>query len=204
MGESAPMAKYRALVNPATGETYQLLETARETAGRHLRLRWTIAPGGRQPAHYHPGQDESYLLEKGETEFRIGRRKVTARPGERVSIPKGVRHKLRNRGSIPAEGIVELTPALDAKGFFEATSGLAREGRTIAGGVPRNPLQIAVFTLGFSEEFRVPFPPFVLQRIALAPLAALARRLGYRKTYERYQANLEQPTTGEIATETEV
>jgi quercetin dioxygenase-like cupin family protein len=184
--------KYRQLANPATGETYQLLETAAETAGRRLRLRWAIAPGGRQPTHYHPGQDEGYLLQSGEIEFRIGRGKMIAQPGDRVPIRRGVRHKLRNRSSSQAEGIVELSPALEARDFFEAASGLAREGRTTAGGVPRNLLQMAIFTLGFKDEFRVPFPPFIIQRIALLPLAALGRRLGYRRTYERFRTDLEE------------
>jgi hypothetical protein len=43
------------------------------------------------------------------------------------------------------------------------------------GGIPR-PLDLALFTQEFEDEVQGAFPPRWVQRIALAPLAWLARR----------------------------
>jgi hypothetical protein len=49
-------------------------------------------------------------------------------------------------------------------------------------GIPR-PLDLALFTREFEHEVQKAFVPFWLQRLALAPLAWLARRRGYHARY---------------------
>jgi quercetin dioxygenase-like cupin family protein len=186
----APVA-YRRLDNPSLSESYQFLETGRETNGEWSKVRWTALPGCRQPAHRHPNQEDAYLIEEGELEFRIAGKKRVVRAGDSLVIPPGVPHSVRNRTGRAAVALVQKTPALDAKPFYESVSGLAREGRTICRGIPRNPLQMAVFAEDFKDDFRLAFPPFAIQRLVNVPLAALGRRLGYRRTYDRYAAETE-------------
>jgi hypothetical protein len=52
---------------------------------------------------------------------------------------------------------------------------LAEQGRTMIGGIPK-PLDLALFSREFQDEVQAAFPPRWLQRLALAPLAALAGR----------------------------
>ena len=59
--------------------------------------------------------------------------------------------------------------------LFETAIGLAAEGRTMLGGIPR-PLDLALFLREFEDEVRVAFVPRWVQRCALAPVAWLARR----------------------------
>ena len=61
--------------------------------------------------------------------------------------------------------------------LFETAVGLAEQGRTMLGGIPR-PLDLALFTQEFADEVQGAVLPRWLQRIVLAPLAWLARRRG--------------------------
>ena len=68
-----------------------------------------------------------------------------------------------------------VRPALKMEKLFETAVGLAQQGRTMLGGIPK-PLDLALFVEEFEDEVQAAFPPRSLQRIALAPLAWLARR----------------------------
>jgi hypothetical protein len=57
----------------------------------------------------------------------------------------------------------------------ETAVGLAQQGRTMLGGIPR-PLDLALFVTEFENEVQAAFPPRWIQRIALAPLAWFLRR----------------------------
>lgn len=162
--------------NPATGETYRFVELGPGA----LRIEWRLRPGGRVPLHSHPRQVESFAISAGEVEFEIDGERLVAGAGRTVSIPAGARHAFRNAADAPAEAIVELTPPLNSARFFETFAALARDGRTLSSGAPRNPLQLAVTAHWFRDEFRAARPPFALQRPLLAVGAPLGRRLGYR------------------------
>jgi AcrR family transcriptional regulator len=66
--------------------------------------------------------------------------------------------------------------------LFETAVALAEEGRTMRKGIPK-PLDLALFTREFEQEVQAAFPPLWLQRLALAPLARLAKRHGYATRY---------------------
>jgi hypothetical protein len=59
--------------------------------------------------------------------------------------------------------------------LFETAVALAEQGRTMGGGIPK-PLDLALFAREFEDEVQAAFPPRWLQRLTLAPLAALAGR----------------------------
>ncbi len=77
-----------------------------------------------------------------------------------------------------------MRPALKMEQLFETAVGLAEQGRTMLGGIPR-PLDLALFTEEFEDEVQGAFPPRWLQRIVLAPLAWLARRRGQPRSAPR-------------------
>jgi hypothetical protein len=45
------------------------------------------------------------------------------------------------------------------------------------------PLDLALFVNEYRHEVRGPFPPAWMQRVAIAPLAWIARRRGYAARY---------------------
>lgn len=152
---------------------------------------WWLKPGGSSPFHVHPRQVERVTGVDGELviSFRdkyLGKRELVVSPGYSVSVPAGVVHDFRNVGDEPAHMIVDFIPGLDSKRFFESVAGLALDGKVDAAGRPRNVLLLAVFVWGYREVFMVARPPRWLQRLGLAPLAALGRALGYDAHREHY------------------
>ena len=109
--------------------------------------------------------------------FRMGHKRVVAGPGEVVVVPPGQKHDFANAGNEDALVRVEVQPALRMEELFETAVGLAQEGRTMMGGIPR-PLDLALFVEEFGDEVQAAFPPRWLQRLALAPLRWVARRRG--------------------------
>jgi quercetin dioxygenase-like cupin family protein len=169
------------LENPASGERITFRRTAAETNGELLAIDLELpayrrVPGGQ---HIHPLQEERFEVVEGTMRFRMGRERIVAGPGEVVVVPPGQKHDFANVGDDEALVRVEVRPALKMEHLFETAVGLAQEGRTMLGGIPR-PLDLALFTEAFEDEVQGAFPPRWLQRIVLAPLAWLARRRGRR------------------------
>jgi mannose-6-phosphate isomerase-like protein (cupin superfamily) len=165
------------LRNPASGERITFRRTAAETNGELLAIELELPAGRRVPGgqHIHPKQEERFEVVKGTMRFNLGRRRVVAGPGEVVVVPAGQKHDFANVGEDEALVRVEVRPALRMEQLFETAVGLAEQGRTMLGGIPR-PLDLAVFTERFEDEVQGAFPPRWVQRLALAPLARLARR----------------------------
>jgi quercetin dioxygenase-like cupin family protein len=165
------------LENPASGERITIRQTAAQTGGELLALDLELPAGRRVPGplHVHPLQEERFEVVAGTMRFTMGREKIVAGPGEVVTVPAGVKHDFANVGDDDAFVRVEVRPALKMEQLFETAVGLAQEGRTMLGGIPK-PLDLALFTEEFEDEVQGAFPPRWLQRLVLAPLAWLARR----------------------------
>jgi quercetin dioxygenase-like cupin family protein len=147
--------------------------------GEVLRAEVWTAPGGDVPAHYHPAQTESFEVVSGEVQFRIGRKRRQAGPGDRVVAAPGVVHAFKNTGKVDALVRVEARPALRLQAFLEEAAALARAGRYTQRGVPRGlraAAELAELMERYSDVTVMAFPPRRLQRLMLAPLARVARR----------------------------
>ena len=167
------------LENPASGERITIRQTAADTDGELLAIDLELPAGRRVPGgqHIHPKQEERFEVVEGTMRFRMGRKRVVAGPGEVVVVPPGQKHDFANAGDEDALVRVEVRPALKMEQLFETAVGLAEQGRTMMGGIPR-PLDLALFVEEFEDEVQAAFPPRWVQRLALAPLAWLARRRG--------------------------
>ena len=141
--------------------------------------------------HFHPEQQEVFEVLEGTMAFRLGRRRIVAEAGTAIVVPPGTPHNFANAGTGAALVRVEIRPALDMEQLFETAVGLADEGRTMLGGIP-GPLDLPLFLERFEHEVQAAFPPRWLQRIALAPLAWLARRLGRGERYATKPAPVEE------------
>jgi quercetin dioxygenase-like cupin family protein len=168
--------------DPGRRQRYTFLERAPD--GSFMRTRLQIEPGGDVPAHVHPSQEERFEVVSGEVRFTVGRERSTGRAGDVFVVPAGTAHAFVNDGPGAAEMIAEHRPALEMRELLEAMAALARAGGVSGKHVPRGPralLQLAVTVEGFSDSVRAASPPWPLQHAVLGPLAALGRRLGYRR-----------------------
>jgi quercetin dioxygenase-like cupin family protein len=166
------------LENPVTGERFTFTHTAASTDGELLAFDFALRPGGSVPIpHVHPIQTERFEVVDGLMRFRVGLRKRIARPGDVVEVPPGVAHSFANAGPDEARLRVEVRPALAMEDMFAEVIEMAQAGRMTRRGLPRSPLELAVLARKYDQEAHAPLLGFRLQRVLLAPLVFLARRL---------------------------
>ena len=170
------MTNFRPFFNSATGEWIEFTAVAEDSDGQLVRFSWRSIPGGVITEHVHPRQEERFIITSGEARFTLDGEELTARAGQTIVVPAGVRHSEGNPGSAEIQAIVELRPALRSKEFHEAVAGLAADGRTTPRGAPRSPLQLGATFWHFRHESRVTSPPVGLQNIMLPPLRQRGRR----------------------------
>ena len=150
--------------------------------GEVLGMELWADPGADTPEHYHPPLEERFEVLEGEFTFTVEGAEQTARPGDRLVVPPGTRHKFANPGSEVARFRCEIEPALKMKMFFEESAALARAGkyRLLSGrALPTGPgavLEMADFTERFADVNVLSSPPRLVQRIVLSPAARLQQR----------------------------
>jgi quercetin dioxygenase-like cupin family protein/uncharacterized protein YndB with AHSA1/START domain len=172
------------LENPVTGQRIVFEATAQETGGELLRLRASGEPKGFfAQEHLHPRQSERHEVISGQLGLRVAGRERLLGPGDVVDVPAGTPHRLINRG--PVEARFEVRPALRQEVLAETLTGLARDGKVSRRGLP-SLLQLAVIAREFENEGYATRPPLAVQRALFGPLAAIARRRGYRAWYPSY------------------
>ena len=168
--------------NPVTGERLVFRKTSLETGGEAVVVETFVQPHGAvAAAHVHPSQEERFEVLRGTLGFKIDGKKITAGPGQRLTVPAGTPHKFWNAGDDEAHFVCEVRPALQFESLIETMFTLAAEGKTNRNGMP-NPLRLAVIAKAHFDTVRLPFPPVWMQRAGLALAAPLGKALGYRET----------------------
>ena len=135
-------------------------------------------PGGDVPAHSHPAQEERFEVLEGHVRFVVDGKRVEGDPGTRVVAPAGAKHAFRNPGKTQARLRVQVEPALRLQGFLEEAAALARAGAYTRRGLPTRPaavVELADLMSRYEDVTVLAFPPRVVQRFLLAPLARLRR-----------------------------
>jgi quercetin dioxygenase-like cupin family protein len=169
--------------NPVTGERLVFRKTSLETGGEAVVVETFVQPHGAvAAAHVHPSQEERFEVLRGTLGFKIGGTKITAGPGQRLTVPAGTPHKFWNAGDDEAHFVCEVRPALQFESLIETMFGLATDGKTNKKGMP-NPLRLAVIANAHFDTVQLPFPPALIQKLGLAMGAPLGRMLGYQPTY---------------------
>ena len=175
------------LENPQSGERFIFRKTAADTNGEYLEFDLELRADGKVPGkHVHPKQTERFEVLEGTMKFKLGRKTIVAKAGDVVEVPAGTAHKFQNGGMSTARVRVQVTPALKMEELFETVCGLAADGRTLKNGMPK-PLDLALFVNQYRDEVQAAFPPAVIQRASLAPLAAIAKARGHHERYDCYR-----------------
>jgi mannose-6-phosphate isomerase-like protein (cupin superfamily) len=104
------------------GMKFTVLQTSIDTKGKSLDLRWELLPGCNMKdplVHTHPNAIETYEILEGEMEFFVNDKWVSAKKGDKLIVPNGIKHAFRN----PSQGIVTVfnthQPALKMENYFE-------------------------------------------------------------------------------------
>lgn len=104
------------------GDTYTILVSGAETAGRYCLIDMHVPAGGGPPPHRHDFE-EMFTLLQGELEFTFRGETSTIRAGSTVNIPANAPHAFKNVSNTAVRMLCMATPAgLDE--FFLAVGDL--------------------------------------------------------------------------------
>ena len=92
------------------GDTYTILVTGKDTAGRYCLIDMHVPPGGGPPPHRHDFE-ESFTVLEGEIEATFRGLKQTIRTGQVINIPANAPHQFRNESGQAARLLCYCSPA---------------------------------------------------------------------------------------------
>jgi quercetin dioxygenase-like cupin family protein len=92
------------------GDTYTILLSGAQTAGRYALIDMLIPPGGGPPPHRHDLEEMFHVLE-GTLEVTLRGATTTASAGETVNVPANAPHNFTNASSEPARVLCLVAPA---------------------------------------------------------------------------------------------
>lgn len=170
--------------NPATGERIVFRKTSAETGGAAVVVETFLRPyAAGTRAHLHPAQEERFEVLDGSIGFQLGRRRLVAGPGHRLTVRAGTPHRLWNAGDEEARFLSEIRPALQFEQLVTSLFALAADAMSTRNGTP-SILRRAVVMRAHFDTARLPSPSPPIQRLGLALAAPLGRLLGYEPVYE--------------------
>jgi quercetin dioxygenase-like cupin family protein len=100
------------------GDTYTILLTGKETAGRFCLIDMHVPPGGGPPPHRHDFEETFSVLE-GEIEATFRGTRVVVQAGETINIPSNAPHQFRNASTKAARLMCICSPAGQEEFFME-------------------------------------------------------------------------------------
>jgi quercetin dioxygenase-like cupin family protein len=92
------------------GDTYTILLTGTDTAGRFCLIDMYIPPGGGPPPHRHDFEETFTVLE-GEIEINFRGAKSVLRAGETANIPANAPHQFQNKTEHSVRLLCTCSPA---------------------------------------------------------------------------------------------
>ena len=109
------------------GDTYTILLSGEDTAGRYCLIDMHVPPGGGPPPHRHDFEEMFTVLE-GEIAASFRGETTTVRAGETINIPANAPHAFKNASDRPARMLCLCSPAGQEELFLAI--GVLVAGRT--------------------------------------------------------------------------
>src|SRR3954453_5927626 len=100
------------------GDTYTILVSGADTAGRYTLIDMHVPPGGGPPPHRHDFEEMFTILD-GEIELTFRGVSAVATAGETINVPANAPPQFRNVSERPARLLCLCTPAGEEEFFKE-------------------------------------------------------------------------------------
>jgi quercetin dioxygenase-like cupin family protein len=100
------------------GDTYTMLLTGNDTAGRFCLIDMHIPPDGGPPPHRHDFE-ETFIVLEGELQATFRGTKRVVRAGETINVPANAPHQFHNSSSQPARMLCICSPSGQEEFFME-------------------------------------------------------------------------------------
>jgi quercetin dioxygenase-like cupin family protein len=176
----------KVISNAQTGQSIKFIQTGKETNGQLLEMESNFKAHSIEPVqHYHPYQEEDFIILSGEVSVRINGEVKILKQGNPLHIPFNVPHSMWNNSDADAIVNWKVRPAFDTEYLLETGTGLANDGKVNDKGMP-NILQVALMGKRFSKVYRLTKPPYVIQRILFSVLTPIAYVMGFKPMYKKY------------------
>jgi quercetin dioxygenase-like cupin family protein len=100
------------------GDTYTVLVSGDETAGKYTLIDMHVPPGGGPPPHRHDFEEMFTVLE-GEVQLSFRGQQLSAKAGETVNVPANAPHGFRNVSSEAVRLLCLCAPSGQEEFFAE-------------------------------------------------------------------------------------
>jgi len=178
-------AKGQIITNPTSGDSYEFIETAKDTKGERVTMKAGIKSKGQLvPNHYHVYQDETFEVLSGSLTVWLDGKTTILSAGEKMLLPKNVPHNHYNNGDTPVTYIQTVTPAYDFDYLIENLVGLAADGKSKNG--KYGLVQELVALKYLDSKTYLADIPLGVQKVLMNMIAPIGRLLGYRAIYKKY------------------
>src|SRR6476469_1284399 len=122
--------KNKIISNKKTGQDIRFLQTSKDTNGTLLEMEAIFNAHSKEPvAHYHPVQEEDFIVLAGQLTVRINEQLKVLHVGDRLHIAPNVVHAMWNNSDEKAIVNWQVRPAIDSEHLFETMAGLAADGK---------------------------------------------------------------------------
>ncbi len=101
------------------GDDYRVLVTGKETTGEYFIMEASVPPGGGPPPHVQTREEEGFYILEGEIVFHVDEKRIVARRGTFLNVPRHARHHFKNEATEAARMLIFFAPA-GIEGLFEA------------------------------------------------------------------------------------
>ena len=92
------------------GDTYTILVTGEDTAGKYALIDMHVPPGGGPPPHRHDFEEMFTVLE-GDVRVTFRGETLVVGAGETINVPANAPHSFTNPGNTPARLLCMCAPA---------------------------------------------------------------------------------------------
>ncbi len=92
------------------GDTYTILITGQDTAGKYTLIDMHVPPGGGPPPHRHDFEEMFSVLD-GEVQVTFRGQAIAARAGQTINVPANAPHAFTNATDRPARLLCLCAPA---------------------------------------------------------------------------------------------
>ena len=175
----------REVTNSVTGDSFKLIHSVADGFDS-VKIQFTLPPKAKgAPLHYHLNFVETFEVISGNLEMCFGGvNKEIVKPGELITVSKGILHSFSNPHREAVTFVSEASPAVEFEKFIRAMYGLANDGKTNRDGMPKNFLHLALI-LDFADLY-FPVVPGSLQKLVRKTLAVFAQKTGAENSLQKY------------------
>src|SRR6202044_3193726 len=92
------------------GDTYTILVSGADTAGRYTLIDMHVPPGGGPPPHRHDFEEMFTVLD-GEVQVTFRGETLVARAGETINVPANAPHSFTNAADTPSRLLCMCAPS---------------------------------------------------------------------------------------------